>query len=151
MKIVLSEYIRAPKAEVYKVFTNFQKFPSWLEQVHHIDFFEGMAQPIVGMRMKESRGKNGITASEELCLSRVEAPHLLEISSRSRGILYKKRYRFNDENGLTKVTLALQAYPKSRAKKFRTLLRGLLLKRSIVQSLRQDLADFKNIAENPQV
>lgn len=147
MKIVLTQSIKAPKNKVYFIFTDFQNIPANLEHVHHIDFFEGKAQPIVGMRMKETRSKLGKTTTEVLHVSKVDAPRLLETCSYSRGVAYKKRYRFEERDGYTHVTLTLEAAAQSKQGRVVVLLRNSLFRRNLSKALNKDLLDFKKAAE----
>ncbi len=147
MKIILTQLVKAPKHKVYFVFTDFQNIPKNLAHVHHIDFFEGGAQPIVGMRMRETRSTFGKTTSEVLHLNKVDAPHSFEITSHSRGVTYNKRYRFEEKDGHTHVTLALEAFPKTRPGKTLVFLRGSLFRKNLVGALNKDLLDFKKATE----
>jgi len=147
MKIILTQLVKAPQHKVYFVFTDFQNIPGNLENVHHIDFFEGKAQPIVGMRMKETRSKFGKTTAEVLHISKVDAPRSFETSSYSRGVVYKKRYRFEERDGHTHVTLTLNAIPESKQGRAVVMLRNSLFRRNLVKALNKDLLDFKKAVE----
>lgn len=147
MKIILTQLIKVPKHKVYFVFTDFQNIPKRLEHVHHIEFFEGEAQPIVGMRMRETRSKLGKTTSEIMHVTKVDAPHSFEISSYSRGVTYKKRYRFEGNDGHTHITLTLEAFPETKPGKALVFLRNSLFRKNLVRALNKDLLDFKKAAE----
>lgn len=146
MKIVLHQEISAPIETVFSVFTNFADISKNLSAVTRVEFLEGEAQPIVGMRWRETRTMFGKEVTEEMYISGIDAPHSYEVLSESHGTKYKTTFEFAEEDKTTMVSMKFEAHPQTRSAKLASIF-GVLFLPATKKSLQKDLMDLKVVAE----
>ena len=147
MQVTLSQKINAPLRTVFTVFTDFMNMEKNLSGVKRIDFLEGEGQPIVGMCWRETREIFGKEATEEMCISSIDAPHTYEVTAHSHGMIYKSTFNFKKAGKGTLVSLQFDGFPQTFGAKVANMF-SWMIAGTTKKAFVKDILDLKKICEN---
>jgi len=139
--------IKAPIAEVFALFTDFNNLQRNVSAITKIEFLQGDGEAKVGMKWRETRVMFGKEATEEMWITGIEQDKSYTVESESHGTKYHSVYTFTDEgDGATDVTMKFRGTPLTFTAKLMSLL-FVAFKGAAVKALQKDMDDLKKILE----
>ena len=148
MKLSSTVVIRAPRADVFRVFSD---IPNACERVSGIQQLEVLSEAKSGrgLRWRETRVMFGKEATEEMQITRFDQPSSYVVEAESHGTHYTSRFSFEEDGrDATRVTWEFVGKPVTTAAKLLSPL-ALLLKGPTERALKQDMLDLKSFLERP--
>jgi uncharacterized membrane protein len=141
-----SHRIRATVERVWEVFTDIPAAPQMMSGVTAVEVLsDGPFGP--GYRWRETRTIMGRSATEEMAVAEVDAPHSYSVVASSRGTDYRSVFTFTEADGGTDVRLTFTGTPTNLLTRALDLVMSLAPKGPMVRSLQTDLADLASVAE----
>lgn len=145
--VTVMEFIPAPAADLWRVFTDLPARAEWLSTVERVDLLT--TTPFAaGTAWRETRRMpGGALASEEFFVVESDPPRCCTISSPGIGADYRMTYKFSPvevgrHRGCTAVTVIQDGAPTAPAGRLLAFVFGGLAARTVEGAFRRDLADL---------
>lgn len=143
--IRVTEEIRAPRDQVYGLFTDLERVAALVQGIEQIEILSDGSFGI-GTRWRETRVMFGRPASEILEVTACDPPGSYVTETESHGMRYRASWQFEPTGSGTRVTIELTGTPLSRFAKLASPLTAVMAG-SITKLVRQDLRDMAAAAE----
>jgi len=147
VKVEVSETIKAPVGEVFRVFTDWRNIEARVSGIKKIEFLAKGGRPEVGMKWRETRVMFGREATEEMWITEIKPNQSYVVEAESHGTKYRSTYEFIDKGRETEVKLEFAGIPVSFAAKIMSVL-GVIFASSVKRALADDMADLKKVIES---
>jgi carbon monoxide dehydrogenase subunit G len=147
MRVEYEVTVRAPKAEVWKLVTDFDNAASRISGIEKIEVLERPAAGLVGFKWRETRTLFGKTATEVMWITAVDEGSRYTTEARSHGSIYRTEIGVQDHPEGTRLWGVFEAEPQSLGAKVMSALLGFMVKGSMKKALLQDFLDVKAAAE----
>jgi len=145
-KVSVTEQIDAPLERVFDLFTDLEHAGENISGIDRVEILTD-GPTGVGTRWRETRTMWGKEATEEMEITEFSAGDRYTAVAENFGARYLSTFRFTRNGTGTDVTMDFEVIPVSLVAKLFTPLAGLM-SRSVVNCVKQDLADLKQIAES---
>jgi len=147
MKITTDCQINAPVAEVFEMFSDLQQLEEHVQAITRIELLT--SGPVgVGTKFKETRVMFGKESSEVMEISRFSPPEHLREEAHSHGMHYVSDWTFQEENGLTTVTITFRGQAQTLTAKLMGLMFSFMAG-SMKKAFQNDMNDLKTKLEQP--
>jgi uncharacterized membrane protein len=149
MVIEESIEIAAPRARVFEVFTDIPNAAEMLDGINSIEVLSDEGDFGEGFRWRETRTMFRKEATEEMWVTKFDAPASYTVEAESHGTHYRSVYAFepaDDNNESTWVDLTFEGRPVSTAAKLMSPF-AVFFKSATSKAFRKDLAQLKAACE----
>lgn len=146
MKITVQRRINAPRDEVFKLFTDFERAPDRVSGIIRVEPLTD--RPVgEGYRFRETRMMFKKEATEEMEVASFQAPEHYSLACESCGARYVSTFRFTPAGeGATDVTMELEATPMTLFARLMSPL-GRLMAGTVRKCVEKDMDDLAKLAE----
>ena len=138
--------IQAPPERVFATAMDLRNYAGFIRGIDTVEMLtEG---PIgVGTRWRETRTFGGRQATEEMWITRFDAPKHVVVEAESHGTHYRSEFRFEPEGTGTRLSLTFTGTPKSGLARIFGFL-GRMMTASVTRALERDLDDIQRACES---
>lgn len=140
-----SQRIERPRADVFRLFTDFDHMAQRIDSITHIEVLTS-GPTGVGTRFRETRELFGKQATEEMEVTAYEPDEEYVVEAESHGTHYRSVFQFEPVGHVTDVNVVFEARPVSLAAKLLSPL-GWLMMGTTKKIFAQDVDDLKGVAE----
>ncbi|MDX1765869.1 MAG: SRPBCC family protein [Candidatus Saccharimonadales bacterium] len=145
MKVTSEAQIDAPIEKVFEVFTDIGHAAERLTGVIKVEILS-QKQHGAGLRWRETRKMFGKEATEEMEITKFNAPNMYQVDAESHGSHYTTLFYFEERGEGTHVKWEFIGTPISLGAKLLSIL-GFLAKGTTKKMMDQDIADLKSFIE----
>lgn len=143
MKITAAIDIQAPREKVWHVITDHANWVNIVEAIEAVDVLEQPEQGLVGFKWRETRTMFGKKATEEMLITEAEQNSHYSTVAESHGAIYESTTSIEEQNGMTRLTMAFEGRPRTTGAKIMAALMGWMFKGATRKALQKDLEDIK--------
>lgn len=148
MKISVETMIDATPQVVFATVADVARWQQFISAIERIDILTPL--PVaVGTRVRETRKMFGRSATEEMTISEMDAPHRLVLTTAAHGANYRKEHLIEASTAGGRLRLTFEARPVGLFARLMAPI-GWLFLRSLKGTLVSDLDDLKREAERRQ-
>ena len=145
MEFKLNRHINAPIDVVFAKATDLRKADQVISAITKLEVLTD--GPIrVGTRFRETRVMFKREATEEMEVTRLDAPHGYSLGCENHGCRYNTEFNLTEKDGGTELEMIFQAEPLTLTAKVMGFLMRPMLKRCLIETGR-DLDDLKQAVE----
>jgi hypothetical protein len=147
MQCSTSIEISKPKADVWRAVTDISNAAGMISGILTVEVLENPEMGLVGFKWKETRKMFGKEATEIMWITDAVENEYYCTRAESHGSVYKTRLSLNDDEGITRLTMAFTGEPQTMGAKISSFVLGGLMKGSMEKEFLKDLSDIKEFVE----
>lgn len=145
MQIEIETFVAAPPPVVFETLANFANWPQFMSGIARMEMLT--TGPVaVGSRFRETRTMLGKSASEEIEVAEMAAPHRIVLTAHNHGTDYRIAHMLAAAAEGTQLSLQFAGTPVPLAARLFAPL-GWLFAGSARKQIEKDLGDLKREAE----
>ncbi|MCB9245800.1 MAG: SRPBCC family protein [Flavobacteriales bacterium] len=147
MNLSTQVQINRPPSTVWKVITDFENCPNYIESIKRIDILEKPTDTLLGFKWKETRVMFGKEATEVMWITDYSENEFYQTRAESHGSVYISGLAVEPKDNGTLLTMSFQSQPQTFGAKLFNMLLGSMFKGSMKKAVQKDLQDIKTYCE----
>lgn len=139
--------IQATKEAIWASITNIEQAAEHISGIQSVKILEKPKDSLVGLKWEETRKLFGKEATETMWITEAKALEFYKTKAESHGAVYLSELVIDSQNGANFLSMSFKSLPQTFGAKIMGFIFSLMMKKSMIKIIKQDLNDIKNKLE----